>query len=152
MRQSIERASQASKKPRVPKVAELMPDAIIIKPTESVKSSIEVGSGSPDGPVRHSKSNVHSPPKVNKSKYEIFQTPSMVNIGKFSVTEGQTIKSHRSKGTEQNSQSPALQNRMSKKMFSIVNPAGRRIANFKKKSSHKKQAVSKDILLHESSP
>lgn len=74
----------------------------------------------------------------------------MTNISKFPNADAPIVQSFRSK--ENGSSSP--EHRMSKKMFGILNPAGRRIANFNKKnlSKKKKHAVSRDIRLHEESP
>ena len=60
-RESIERSSKLSKKPRVPKVAELLPDAKLIIPDKNYSSEEEL---------------VRSPSPQNKSKKVLGTSPS----------------------------------------------------------------------------
>mmetsp|Transcript_28547 Transcript_28547/g.38076 ORF Transcript_28547/g.38076 Transcript_28547/m.38076 type:complete len:98 (+) Transcript_28547:441-734(+) len=93
VRESMERISQASKKPRVPKVSELMPDAIQIKPSkmsqEETKSQESLDANqqknqekkfmhSPPPPPRKGKKGANSTEPVLKMP----ATPSMTNIHK----------------------------------------------------------------------
>ena len=65
----------------MPKVAELLPNAVLIKPESNMKLLEEELVR--QSPGNTSKTGYYSQPKKIKSKHEIFQTPSMKHIPEF---------------------------------------------------------------------
>ena len=114
MRESVEASSKASKKPRVPKVSELLPEAKIIKPslTPGVDAkpsnhavTTEKAKSKKVQPVDSKKLLQSSPKKVpaTKSNKLILQTPSMSNIHKPNM---ETEPNHSPHSAIKNSKSP----------------------------------------------
>ena len=116
MRESVERASQASKKPRVPKVNEILPGAKIILPQKNVTIAAPEETNAKPKTTKSPKKNL----TVAKSKTLLHQTPSMANIHKSSVN----LEVENSSPS-----SPNLQNKIS-----LYTPGGAKITSFNKRT------------------
>ena len=74
-----------TKKPRVPKVSELLPNAVIVIPPRPAQSTEHAEECSPEfaKKLQSSKKPIVSPKRTIKTKYQLPMTPSMSNIALF---------------------------------------------------------------------